>query len=120
MLPLEVLDSGLGSSMGLSSRESGNISGGSNIGSEELLLSSDDLGGSGHIRDLEEASDCVTVWIVGAGGGGEASRELGSDSGQGQTSEGTQQGHHLDGRQGKTPLTFHYTYHRTRANTNLF
>ena len=98
MLPLEVLDSSLSSSVSISSRESGDIGGGSNVGPEKLLLGSDDLSSPGNVGNLEEAGDGVTVGVVGAGGGSEACRQLGSCGSEGEASQGTQQGHHLDTR----------------------
>ena len=120
MLPLEVLDSGLSSSVGLSSGESSNIGGRSNIGAEQLFLGSDDLGSSGNIGDLEEASDGVTVGIVGACSCSEACRQLRSCSSEGEASQGEHEGHHLDmRRQGKTFELITSGYHRNCANTNI-
>ena len=70
-------------------------SGGGEVGSEERLLSPDDLLGPGDVGDLEEAGGGVTIGVVGARGGGEAGGELGGGGGQGQGGQGEHSGHHL-------------------------
>ena len=70
-------------------------SGGSEAASEERLLLPDDLLRPGDVGDLKEAGGGVTVGIVGARGGGEASGELGGGGDQGQGGQGEDSGHHL-------------------------
>ena len=70
-------------------------SGRGKVGSEERLLSPDDLLGPGDVGDLEEAGGGVTVGVVGTRGGGEAGWELGGGGGQGQGGQGEHSGHHL-------------------------
>ena len=90
--PGKIQDSGL--SGGVSSG-AGETSGGGEVASEELLLGPDDLLRPGDVGDLEEPGCGVTVRVVGARGGGEASGELGGGGGQGQGGQGEHSGHHL-------------------------
>ena len=66
------------------SSRAGESSGGGDVAPEELLLGPDDLLSPGDIGDLEEASGGVTVGVVRARGGGEASGQLRGGRGQGQ------------------------------------
>ena len=76
----QLLDSSFSSSMSLSSREDSSWG---QVGSQELLLGSNDLLGSGNIWNFQEAGDSITVWVVGAGHLGEASRKLWGSSSHG-------------------------------------
>merc|ERR1712029_1300686 len=69
----QLLDSSFSSSMSFSSGEDSSWG---QVGSQELLLGSNDLLGSGNIRNIQEARDGITVWVVGAGHRGKASWEL--------------------------------------------
>merc|ERR1712025_496428 len=86
-----LLDSGFGSSMSLDTRET---SGRSKVTPDNSLLGTDHISSSGDIRDREEPSSSVTVRVVGAGSGGEASWELGGGKGGG--SKGKNKEKHLD------------------------
>merc|ERR1719438_224495 len=86
-------NSSLSSSVGLSSWEDSSWG---QVGSEELLLGSNDLLASWNIRNLEEAGDGITVWVVGAGHRGKASWELWGGSSHGNTGQTDDKSQHLD------------------------
>merc|ERR1719458_2454437 len=85
-----LLNSGLSSSVGLKTGESGDSN--SLVGPDDRLLGCDHIGGSGHIGDCKEASGGIAVGIVGAGRCGESSRQLGCSEGrshEGENHEGS-------------------------------
>jgi len=87
-LPGVVLDGSLG---GLVGGEAGQ---GGGRAPDEVLLGTDDVSGSGDVRDGEEPVSLVAEWVVDALGVGESSRELGhGQSGTGQSED--DQGVHL-------------------------
>ena len=79
------------------SGRAGESSGGGDVAPEELLLGPDDLLRPGDVGDLEESGGGVTVGVVGACGGGEASGQLWGGGDQGQGGEREDSGHHLRG-----------------------
>ena len=81
------------------SSRAGESSGGGDVAPEKLLLGPDDLLSPGDIGDLEEASGGVTVGVVRARSGGEASGQLGGGRGQGQGGEREDSRDHLRGGQ---------------------
>merc|ERR1712115_267174 len=89
----QLLDGSFSSSMSLSSREDSSWG---EVGPQELLLGSNDLLGSRNIRNLQEAGDSITVWVVGAGHRGKASWELWGGSSQGNTGQTDDKSQHLD------------------------
>ena len=91
--PGQLLHSQLGSSVSLSSGQSGDSQ--AEVTTEESLLGLDHLSSSGNVRDLQEAGDGVTVGIVGTGSSREASRQLGGGQSHGDQRE-QECGHHLE------------------------
>merc|ERR1712243_286511 len=80
--PVGLLDSSLGSSVGLDTREAGE---GGAVANNDVLLGTDHSLGTGHSGHLEEAIGLVTEGVVDALGKGEASRQ-GGGLGAGNTS----------------------------------
>merc|ERR1719234_1433202 len=75
-----LLNSGLSSSMGLKAGESWDSN--SLVGPDDRLLGCDHLSSSGHIGNCKEASDGITVRVVGAGCSGQAGGQLGGGEGR--------------------------------------
>merc|ERR1739838_200746 len=87
-----LLDSSLSSSVSL---DAGKTSSGGNVSSDDGLLGTDHISGSGNIRNRQESVGGITVRIVGTSSGGEAGRQLwGSHGGRGEGKD--DEGSHLD------------------------